>query len=129
MTKPIVASVSEPSKPEPFIESYAIQMRGETDVEGYYASRKSAERDLAEDYAPGAARLVIIPGDDAPPATANGWRPASEPPKAQMRNVLVLCAGKDPSCAYINDGMWWESLSRLRLYNVTHWRELPEPPK
>ena len=76
MTKTVVASVSEPSKPEPFIESYAIQMRGETDVEGYYASRKSAERDLAEDYAPGAARLVIIPGetDDATPATEKELR-------------------------------------------------------
>ena len=67
---------------------------------------------------------------------ADGWRPASEPPKTNAgerpKSVMVCAVHPDGRArlhtGWCMEGRWYVPWVEVEAV-VTHWRHLPEPPK
>ena len=62
------------------------------------------------------------------------WIPVTEPPKeGEPVFVHIPCRYRKqesiPMIAFWEQGQWKEYESHRSVYNITHWRQLPEPPK
>ena len=86
---------------------------------------------------------VIADGLIANGVTVQEWIPASEPPKKITNKVIVLCKNGYRGFGHYEDykgkQTWYNlesgkpftdwDLEDCESYEVTHWRQMPQPPK